>query len=118
MGKQLDLSIFPWEDPEVYLAEIEAYLAETDAKPWLDEYDEADPEMVTPDWDGIVNDPAYDLYLTEVVATRYWSGAPACNWSFLDSASSSTDDDASQPAYASGMADEPGYDESTQPYLF
>lgn len=115
MGKQqttLDLSIFPWEDPASYVADIEAYLAETDAKPWLAD---EDLDLMTPDIDAIVNDPMYSAWLTEVAATRFWSGEPqaagVCNWSFLDGEE--------LPAYASNLEDEPGYqDRITLPWLF
>lgn len=86
----LELSLFPWESPELVIAEVEAYLTETDAKPWL--LDE-DLDLMTPDFDGIVNDPLYDRYLAEVEATRFWSGEPVCNWSFLDGATLDEDAD-------------------------
>lgn len=35
----LELSLFPWEEPNAILDEIEAFLAETDARPWLNERD-------------------------------------------------------------------------------
>ena len=123
----LDLSIFPWEDAATYVADAEAYLAETEAKPWLGA---EDLDLMTPDMDAIVNDPTYDRWLTEsrqarlpqarlpvaepVEATRYWSGSPVlalegCNWSFLDGEA--------EPV-TGGLEDEPGYAESTQPWLF
>ena len=56
----LDLSIFPWEDAATYVADVEAYLAETEAKPWLGA---EDLDLMTPDMDAIVNDPTYDRWL-------------------------------------------------------
>lgn len=107
----LELSLFPWEDAALYVADIEAMLEETYAKPWL--LDE-DLDLMTPDMDAIVNDPMYDRYLAEneVKATRFWSGGPpaaVCNWSFLEDG---------EPEAIGGLVNEPGYYESTQPWLF
>lgn len=106
----LEVSLFPWEDAAVVIADIEAYLAETDAKPWLTD---EDIDLMTPDMDAIVNDPLYTSYLAEaeIEATRFWSGEPVlCNWSFLDG---------SAPEFGSGLEDEPGYqDRITLPWLF
>lgn len=94
----LELSLFPWEDAAVVIAEVEAYLAETDVKPWL------------LDEDMDASDPLYTSYLAEneIDATRFWSGEPVlCNWSFLDGSE-----------FDGALIEEPGYYESTQPWLF
>lgn len=117
----LELSIFPWESPELVIAEVEAYLAETDAKPWL--LDE-DLDLMTPDMDGIVNDPLFDRYLAEneVKATRFWSGEPLlCNWSFLDGATLDEDADWTEEELPfcesrSTLAAELAYYEATLPF--
>lgn len=107
----LELSLFPWEDASAYVADVEAMLEETYVKPWLAD---EDLDLMTPDMDAIVNDPMYSAWLTEIEATRFWSGEPqasVCNWSFLD--------DEELPAYASNLEDEPGYqDRITLPWLF
>lgn len=50
----LELSLFPWENPDTVFAGIEAFLAETDARPWLT--DEDTVELSTPEmgrvWSG------------------------------------------------------------------
>lgn len=116
----LELSLFPWEDAALYVADIEAMLEETDVKPWLAD---EDIDLMTADWDGIVNDPMFDRYLAEsrlpvaepVEATRFWSGSSTssptavCNWSFLEDG---------EPEVTGGLIEEPGYLESTQPWAF
>lgn len=94
----LELSIFPWEDATVYVNDIEAMLEESYAKPWL------------LDEDMDASDPLYTSYLaeTDIDATRFWSGEPVlCNWSFLDGSE-----------FDGVLIEEPGYYESTQPWLF
>ena len=54
----LELSLFPWEDAAVVIADIEAMLDETYAKPWL------------------MDEDVEDL-TTEPTLTRFWSGAPS-----------------------------------------
>ena len=60
LGKH-EVSLFPWEDPAVYVAEVEAMLA--DNKPFFD--------LDADEFDALtLNDP----HLNE--------GAPTCAWSF------------------------------------
>lgn len=75
----LELSIFPWESPELVIADIEAMLEESYAKPWLldEDIDASEPVL--------------------------------CNWSFLEDG---------EPEATGGLVNEPGYLESTQPWLF
>ena len=105
----LELAIFPWEDAELVIAEAEAFLAESDAKPWLPFEDEQPPV----DWDAIINDPMYDRYLEDLqMSGRLWSGGPVatCNWSWLDGNPT--------PEFGGTLEDEPGYLESTRPFAF
>lgn len=116
----LELSLFPWEDAAAYVADIEAMLEETYAKPWLAD---EDLDLMTPDMDAIVNDPMFDRYLAE---SRQDFGASAqsnarlaaaepveavCNWSFLE-----PDGEPVEPT--GGLEEEPGYLESTMPWAF
>lgn len=116
----LELSLFPWEDAALYVADVEAMLEEIYAKPWL----------LDEDMDASVNDPMYDRYLAEsrlpvaepVEATRFWSGEPVlCNWSFLDGATLDEDADWTEEELPfcesrSTLAAELAYYETTLPF--
>lgn len=109
VGNGLSLALFPWEEPALVIAEAEAFLAESDARPWLPLDDEA-PAV---DWDEVVNDPMYDRYLEELAQMgRLWSGGPVatCNWSWLSGDPT--------PEFGGSLDDEPGYLESTCPFAF
>lgn len=106
VGEGVELALFPYEDPDAIAADLEAFWDEVTRRPGLgDELTDAEAAALLGEWppeDEPVSDPNYVRWLAE--------GAPTCSWTILD------DPDAGS-VYGS-LDDEPGYSESTQPWLW